>query len=107
MESAASISLLVYASLMALGGIMGFVKGKSKISLAAGLVSAVLLFLAYIWSLTEPKNAFLAGIGVTSVLGLVFAMRIAKTRKLMPAGALLILTIIEETFLLVAAFLKF
>lgn len=106
MESIAHISLPIYAVLMAVGGIMGFVKGKSKASLIAGLLSALLLTGAYFYSQTDMKNGLLMGVGVTSILSMVFVMRIAKTKKAMPAGALLLISIIEEMLLLVGAFFK-
>lgn len=106
MDQAAQISLVIYAIAMALGGIAGFLKARSKASLIAGIVSALVLVGAYVLSQSDLKNGLLLGVGVTSVLSLVFAIRIAKTKKLIPAGPLLILTISEEMFLLFTAFIK-
>ncbi len=107
METVARFSLLVYAVLMSVGGIMGFVKGRSSISLIAGLASAAVLVLAYFISISDARNGLLLGVGVTSVLTFVFAIRIAKTKKIMPSGALLALTLLEEMLLLLGSFLKF
>ncbi len=85
---------------------MGFVKAKSKASLIAGGLSGVALLLAYMYSLQNLKDGLLAACGVTSLLTIVFAMRLAKTKKFMPSGMLLILTMLEEMLLLVAAFYK-
>ncbi len=106
MAGAVQISLLVYGILILLGGIMGFVKAKSKASLIAGGLSGVALLLAYMYSLQNLKDGLLAACGVTSLLTIVFAMRLAKTKKFMPSGMLLILTMLEEMLLLVAAFYK-
>ena len=105
MEKIAQISLLVYAFLMSVGGIIGFHKGKSKASLIAGVGSAVALVGAYLFSLSDLKMGLYCGIGLAWVLTAVFVMRIARTKKFMPSGMLLIFTLIEELLLLLGAFL--
>ncbi len=106
MEMAAKISLLVYGILMMLGGIFGFVKAKSKASLISGVVSGVLLIVSYFVSSSNANNGLLMGLGITSLLAITFAIRLSKTKKFMPSGMLLILTIIEEVLLLFATFVK-
>ncbi len=106
MASAVQISLLVYGILVLVGGVIGFVKAKSKVSLIAGGLSGLALICAYMYSTQNPKDGLLIGAGITSLLTIVFAMRLAKTKKLMPSGMLLILTVLEEFLLLVAAFYK-
>ena len=91
---------------MMLGGIFGFVKAKSKASLIAGVLSGVLLLVSYFISSDNPNNGLLIGLGITSLLAITFAIRLAKTKKFMPSGMLLILTIIEEVLLLFATFVK-
>lgn len=107
MQNAVQLSLLIYGILMSLGGVIGFLKAKSRPSLIAGLISGGLVITAYSVSLRNPNTGFLMGAGVTSLLTIVFAIRLAKTKKFMPSGLLLIFTLIEEILLLIGAFLKF
>eukprot|EP00871_Galdieria_phlegrea_P004534 jgi/Galph1/5081/GphlegSOOS_G3768.1 len=74
--------LLIYAILMAGGGIGAYIKTKSTASIGSGIVSGVLL--GYAW---YEKSLSLALV-VSLVLCVVFAIRYNKTKKLMPAGVL-------------------
>jgi uncharacterized membrane protein (UPF0136 family) len=90
---AAQVVLGIYAVLLAVGGIIGFMKAGSRPSLIAGLVSAaiaaVCLALSARGNLGFPLAAVLA-----LIMSLVFGMRLAKTRKLMPSGMLLGISIV-------------
>ena len=84
------ISTFAYGILTLIGGIMGYIKVKSKPSLISGVISGLLLIFATIlqyqgipWSLTLAQL-------VTGILILVFLLRLIKTQKFMPAGLMLI-----------------
>lgn len=100
----AKISLLVYAALVAVGGIMGFVKAQSKASLIAGVVSAILVGICYAVATMGPdaKVGLGCALAVCVVLSGVFALRLAKTKKFMPSGLMLIFSGLEEVLLLLA-----
>lgn len=102
MDRAVEISLLVYGILVSAGGVFGFLKAKSKASLIAGLVSGGLLITAYSISKRNTSAGFTMGAVVAALLLLVFGARLAKTKKFMPSGMLLILTAIEEVLLIAA-----
>lgn len=106
MEKVAQISLLVYAVLMSVGGIIGFRKSQSKASLIAGLGSGIALVGAYVASMSNIQVGLYCGIGITWALLIVFGIRIAKTKKFMPSGMLLAISAIEELVLLLGIFLK-
>jgi uncharacterized membrane protein (UPF0136 family) len=89
------ISLPVIGFLVGAGGVMGFVKAKSKASLISGLVSAVLYFIAFAVSQQDAKAGAIMGSAVSIALCIVFAIRLKKTGKFMPAGLLLILCGLE------------
>jgi len=86
--------LWTYIVLLLIGGLMGFFKGKSKVSLITSTVFAALLILCGISGVLDVnfrKN--LANV-LLAVLVVVFGIRLAKTKKFMPAGLMLVATII-------------
>ncbi len=95
--------LAIYAVLMALGGIMGYVKAQSKISLAAGLGSAVVLAIAYGMAQERPKAACITG----AVVALIIAFQMTKTyfvkHTFMPSGLFSIISILALIALVAAA----
>lgn len=101
MHEIAQYAIPVYAVFMLLGGIMGFVKGKSKASLTAGAASAAALGGCFYWSYSDAKMALIAAFVLACLLDGVFAMRIAKTKKFMPSGMLLVVSgIFQVLFIL-------
>lgn len=80
--------LWIYIALLIVGGIVGFLKASSKASLIASSVFAAALALLNA-RVIEVRH--LADI-LLGVLIVVFTMRLAKTRKFMPAGLMIILT---------------
>jgi uncharacterized membrane protein (UPF0136 family) len=83
-----SIILWVYIVLLILGGLMGFIKAKSKISLITSAIFAALLALC---ALGIIRPFYIADILVGMLL-LVFGIRFAKGRKFMPSGLMLVLS---------------
>lgn len=94
------ITLVVFASLIEAGGIVGFQVSRSKPSLIAGLVSGGLLFIAFAITFLSMAVGLWMGVGVSLLLCLVFCLRLAKTRKFMPAGMLLVLSIVASGLLI-------
>jgi len=81
----------IYIVLLLVGGTFGFLKGKSRVSLITSAVAAALLVLTRTGLFSQPvmmANAIMA------VLLIVFAIRLAKTKKFMPGGLMLVLTIL-------------
>lgn len=99
MDQTATISLLVFGILVSLGGVFGFLKAKSKASLLSGLISGALLITCHSMSRRNPESGFLCGMVVTGLLIVVFGIRLFKTKKFMPSGMLLVLSIVEEIIL--------
>jgi uncharacterized membrane protein (UPF0136 family) len=85
--------LWVYIVLLVIGGLFGFLKGKSKVSLIMSVGFAAALVL------TAVPNFFDAGFRrnlaniLMAALLVVFALRLAKTKKFMPAGLMLVATL--------------
>ncbi|GMH36183.1 hypothetical protein BSKO_04051 [Bryopsis sp. KO-2023] len=84
--SKASI-LTVYGIVIGLGGIMGYLKKRSKKSLMAGLGSAVAI-LACARQMRGPYSlvALIASLAVSSGLTFVMGKRAYNSKKFMPAG---------------------
>ena len=82
--------LWIYIVLLVIGGVIGFVKAKSKPSLIASSIFAVALAMV---NLNLVNIRHLADI-LLGLLIIVFAMRYAKTKKFMPAGMMIILTVV-------------
>jgi uncharacterized membrane protein (UPF0136 family) len=84
--------LWIYIVLLLVGGLIGFFKGKSQVSLvmSAAFAAALVLCATGIFEAGLRRN--LANI-LMALLLVVFAMRLAKTKKFMPSGLMLIVTI--------------
>ena len=93
MHDFATKALWIYIVLLLAGGLIGFFKAKSRISLIMSAVSAAILILTAIPGILEQTFARnLANIIMTFLL-VVFAVRLAKTKKFMPGGLMLLATI--------------
>ncbi len=82
--------LWIYIILLVIGGLVGFFKAKSKISLIMSAAFAAVLALCAAGIVFQP---YMADIFLAALL-VVFAMRLVKTKKFMPSGLMLVLTII-------------
>lgn len=86
--------LWIYIVLLVVGGVIGFVKAGSKVSLQMATGFAVALVLLAIPNLFDAGFRR-GGINVLlAVLLVVFAVRFVKTKKFMPAGMMVVATII-------------
>jgi uncharacterized membrane protein (UPF0136 family) len=100
-EDMTSWIVLIYAILVAVGGIMGYVKAQSSASLIAGVLSG--LFLAGS-AIAMMKGSYQAGwwiaLIVTIVLLVRFGMAAMNEFKMMPGGMVIILSLIVLVTLL-------
>jgi uncharacterized membrane protein (UPF0136 family) len=82
--------LWAYIVLLVIGGLIGFLKGKSRVSLIMSVSFAAALSLCAAGVIFQP---YVADILLAALL-VVFALRLIKTKKFMPAGMMLILTVV-------------
>lgn len=91
----AHITLAVYAALLAVGGVIGFIKARSHASLIAGLVSAIAALVALALSLAGYHWGVALGSLLAIVLFLFFGYRYAAgNRKFMPAGMMAVVSLV-------------
>jgi uncharacterized membrane protein (UPF0136 family) len=83
------IILWIYIVLLVAGGAMGLIKGGSKISLIMSVAFAIPLILC---------GLGVIGFGIAKwlliALLVVFTMRLLKTKKFMPSGLMLMVTLL-------------
>ncbi len=90
--STLKIVLWIYGILMLGGGVMGYVKAQSKPSLIMGIISGILIFVGVYLLGSNIKAGMMLVTTVSSLLTIVFLMRLLKTHAFMPAGMLLLLS---------------
>lgn len=88
--------LWVYIVLLVVGGLIGFLKAGSKISLIASVVSAVPLVLCAL----KIIPGFPIAPVILGCLAAMFIVRFKKGKKFMPSGMMAVLTILFEAAVL-------
>lgn len=83
----------IYGLVVLLGGVMGYVKAKSQVSLFSGAGSGIALLVAWFIARQNPS----AGLGLAALVALVllvvFAVRLFRTRAFMPAGLMMVVSL--------------
>ena len=82
--------LWIYIVLLVVGGLIGFLKAKSKVSLIMSVAFAAALSLCAAGIIFQP---YVADILLVALI-VVFTARLVKTKKFMPAGMMMVVTII-------------
>jgi uncharacterized membrane protein (UPF0136 family) len=95
-------SVLALSIFMLAGGIMGFVRAKSKASLIAGVVSGILLAACFAVALSNAQTGLIGALVVSLLLDVVFGIRLQKTKKFMPSGMLLAVNVIVQIIIISA-----
>ncbi|KAL4588376.1 hypothetical protein LXL04_001260 [Taraxacum kok-saghyz] len=85
---------LGYATLVGLGGLMGYLKSGSQRSLISGGVSAALLYYVYTQLPVNPVFASCIGLGLSAALLGVMGTRFKKSGKVFPAGVVSVVSLV-------------
>jgi uncharacterized membrane protein (UPF0136 family) len=91
MHNFANTILWIYIVLLLMGGMIGFFKAKSHVSLIMSVGFAVALIITTV--LAQPTARELADILMAALL-VVFTIRLVKTKKFMPSGLMLVITVV-------------
>jgi uncharacterized membrane protein (UPF0136 family) len=94
----ANIVLWVYIVLLVVGGLIGFFKAGSRVSLISSSVFAAVLVLTQTGLFAPAVARNLVSVLLAALL-VVFALRLAKTKKFMPSGLMLALTLLALALL--------
>ena len=84
------IAAFGYGILVIIGGIIGYIQVKSKVSLISGSISGLLIILAAYGQLQGISWGLIIASLITAILVILFAVRLTKTRKFIPAGLMVI-----------------
>ncbi|MEO0407936.1 MAG: TMEM14 family protein [Cyanobacteria bacterium P01_A01_bin.135] len=84
-----ALAAIAYGILAIVGGVIGYKAAGSQPSLISGAISGALLIIGGIAELAGQAWGQILVAIVAAVLVVVFAVRLAKTRRLMPAGLML------------------
>ncbi|KAG8043762.1 hypothetical protein GUJ93_ZPchr0458g22528 [Zizania palustris] len=85
---------LAYAALVGAGGAMGYMKSGSQKSLAAGGISALVLYFVHTQLPVRPVFASSIGLGISAALLSVMGSRFKKSRKIFPAGVVSLVSLV-------------
>ena len=89
------IALGVYAVLLAVGGIAGFTRARSKASLVSGLLSAGFAAVALVLAAMGSAFGFPLGLTLALSLFVLFGYRYAiRNRKFLPSGLLAVISLV-------------
>jgi len=86
--------LWIYIILLLVGGMIGFFKANSKISLITSTVAAALLIVTAVPHIFQFSFRQAAADIIMAALLVVFAIRLTKTKKFMPSGLMLVVTVV-------------
>jgi uncharacterized membrane protein (UPF0136 family) len=105
MVGAAKIYFIVFGILTIAGGIVGYVKAGSVVSIIAGSISGILLLVAA-WLMPDRQAAgLIVALIVSVLLAGQFVPKFFSTHKVMPAGLMSVLSVIG-IIVAVAAWLR-
>jgi uncharacterized membrane protein (UPF0136 family) len=88
-----AIEIWVYGAMMMMGGLMGYLKVGSKASLIAGGGMGLGLLASGFGVWRGSEDSLIVAEVIAALLLVIFAIRLAKTRRFMPTGLLAMLSL--------------
>ena len=90
------ICFLIYGILLIVGGFIGYKKAGSKPSLVMGFFSGITVLVGTSFIVSNPVKGFTIILMMSGLLVVTFTIRLIKTKKMMPSGMLLILSLLAS-----------
>jgi uncharacterized membrane protein (UPF0136 family) len=100
----ASYIVLIYGILVIIGGVMGYVKAKSRASITMGSISGILLVVCGVLMMRGMAFGVYAALVISIFLGVILSFRFKGSRKFMPGGLMVVLSLIAVVFLLLSLY---
>ena len=94
------IGTAIYGLLSLVGGIFGYVKSESKMSLISGGISGLLLLVLAGFVYAGNQWAGFVAAGIVALLVIVFAIRWSKTKKFIPAVPMMFFGVVSIILIL-------
>ncbi len=94
------VGTVLYGLLSLVGGVFGYLKSKSKVSLISGGVSGLILLILTVPIYLGDRWAEFVAAGIIALLIIVFAVRWTKTKKFMPAVPMIFLGVVSLVLIL-------
>src|SRR5208283_4598780 len=88
-----AIEIWAYGAMMMLGGVVGYLKVHSKASLIAGVGMGLGLLVSGFGVWRGSESSLIVAEVIAALLLVIFAIRLAKTKRFMPAGMLAVLSL--------------
>ena len=88
------VTLGVYAALLAIGGVAGYVKVRSRPSLIAGLGCAAFALVCLWLTFDYSRHGTILGMVLAVGLAIFFGRRFYVSRKFLPAGLLMLVSVL-------------
>ena len=99
--------LFIFGALTIAGGVMGYVKAHSTISLVAGGICGLLLVASgYLIGTGKIQPGLILGLVISLALAGQFLPKFLQTHKVMPAGMMAVLSVIGLVLTAVGLFKK-
>jgi uncharacterized membrane protein (UPF0136 family) len=89
-----AIIVWIYGVLMGVGGVIGYLKVRSKASLLSGVGFGLMLLASGYGVWQSSRDSLVASAVIAALLVAIFAVRLMKTRRFMPAGVLAVLSLV-------------
>jgi uncharacterized membrane protein (UPF0136 family) len=102
-----SYAVIIYGILVSLGGLIGYIQAKSKPSLIAGGASGAIMVACGVLMLQGMVAAMIVALVVALALTVLFLKRFSAKRVFMPAGLMLVLSVLMSVVLITATMMRF
>lgn len=96
----ASYIILAYGILVIIGGIIGYAKSQSLPSIISGVIFGLLILGSAFFMFNENPLGTYAALALSAILAVFFVYRFMGSHKFMPAGLMIVLSVISIITLL-------